>query len=96
MEAPYGPKYDRHDLSEAVTGVLGDITPEELLALLNRHTGSARRLLEWGPGDNTAIMTGFAHMRGAELLVSIDHRAEHLRAVVEQLAAIRIFAPSLY
>ena len=30
-------------------------------------------------------MAGFAHIRGAELLLSIDHRAEHLRAVVEQL-----------
>jgi hypothetical protein len=41
IEAPYGPKYDRHDLSETVTGVLGDSTPEELLSLLIRHTGSA-------------------------------------------------------
>jgi hypothetical protein len=85
IEAPYGPKYDRHDLDQTVTGVLGDSTPEELLSLLNRHTGSVRRLLEWGAGDNTAIMAGFAHMRGAELLLSIDHRAEYLRAVIEQL-----------
>jgi len=30
-------------------------------------------------------MAGFAHIRGAELLLSIDHRPDHLRAVVEQL-----------
>ena len=85
IEAPYGANYDRRDLAEVATGVLGDSMPEELLSLLNRHAVSARRLLEWGTGDNTAIMTGFAHIRGAELLLSIDHRAEHLRAVVEQL-----------
>ena len=85
IEAPYGANYDRRDLAEVTTGMLGDSMPEELLSLLNRHAVSARRLLEWGTGDNTAIMTGFAHIRGAELFLSIDHRAEHLRAVVEQL-----------
>ena len=85
IEAPYGANYDRRDLAEVTTGMLGDSMPEELLSLLNRHAVSARRLLEWGTGDNTAIMAGFAHIRGAELLLSIDHRAEHLRAVVEQL-----------
>jgi hypothetical protein len=85
IEAPYGANYDRRDLAEVATGVLGDSMPDELLSLLNRHAVSARRLLEWGTGDNTAIMAGFAHIRGAELLLSIDHRADHLRAVVEQL-----------
>jgi hypothetical protein len=85
IEAPYGANYDRRDLGETVTGVLGDSTPEELLSLLNRHTRSARRLLEWGAGETTAIMAGFAHMRGAELLLSIDHRAKYLQGVIEQL-----------
>jgi hypothetical protein len=85
IEAPYGSTYDRRDLGRAATGILGDNMQEELLSLLNRHAVSARRLLEWGTGDNTAIMTGFAHIRGAELLVSIDHREEHLRTVVAQL-----------
>ncbi len=93
IEAPYGPKYDRRDLIQAAAGVLGDSTPEQLLLLLDRHAGSTRRLLEWGAGDNTAIMTGFAHMRGAELLLSIDHRAEHLRAVVEQLPRYTFLHP---
>jgi GT2 family glycosyltransferase len=93
IEAPYGPKYDRSDLGEAVAGVLGDSAPEELLSLLNRHAGAARRLLEWGAGDNTAIMAGFGHMRGAELLLSIDHRAEHLRALVEQLPRYAFLHP---
>jgi GT2 family glycosyltransferase len=93
IEAPYGANYDRRDLAEVNTGVLGDSMPEELLSLLNRHAVSARRLLEWGTGDNTAIMTGFAHIRGAELLLSIDHRAEHLRAVVEQLPRYAFLHP---
>jgi GT2 family glycosyltransferase len=86
IDAPYGPKYDRQDLGEtAAAGALEDSTIEELLSLLNRNAETARRLLEWGAGDNTAIMAGFAHRQGAELLLSIDHRAEHLRAVVEKL-----------
>jgi hypothetical protein len=93
IEAPYGSKYDRSDLTEAAAGVLGDNAPEELLSLLNRHAISARRLLEWGAGDNTAIMVGFAHVRGAELLLSIDHRAEHLRRIVEQLPRYAFLHP---
>jgi GT2 family glycosyltransferase len=92
-EVPYGPKYDRRDLTQAASGILGDSAPEELLLLLDRHAVSARRLLEWGAGDNTAIMTGFAHRRGAELLLSIDHRSEHLRAVVEQLPPYTFLHP---
>jgi hypothetical protein len=93
IEAPYGPTYDRRDLAQTATGVLDDSIPEELLSLLNRHAGSARRLLEWGTGDNTAIMAGFAHVRGAEIMLSIDHRAEHLRAVVEQLPRYTFLHP---
>jgi hypothetical protein len=93
IEAPYGPKYDRCDLDETEIGVLRDSTPEELLSLLNRHAASARRLLEWGAGDNTAILVGFADRRGSELLLSIDHRAEHLRAVVAQLPRYTFLHP---
>jgi GT2 family glycosyltransferase len=93
IEAPYGPKYDRCDLAETTIGVLGNSIPEELLSLLNRYAGSALRLLEWGAGDHTAIMAGFAHMHGAEMLLSIDHRAEHLRAVVEQLPRYTFLHP---
>src|ERR1700730_4732460 len=85
IEAPYGPKHDRRNLAESASGMLGESTPEELLSLLNRHAGSARRLLEWGADDNIRIMAGLAHTRGAELLLSIDHPAEYLRAVIEQL-----------
>jgi hypothetical protein len=93
IEAPYGAIYDRRDLGRAATGILGDNMQEELLSLLNRHAVSARRLLEWGAGENTAIMAGFAHMRGAELLLSIDHRAEHLRRIVEQLPRYTFLHP---
>jgi hypothetical protein len=41
------------------------------------------------------MMAGFAHRRGAELLLSIDHRAEHLRAVVEQLRPYAFLHPRL-
>jgi GT2 family glycosyltransferase len=85
IETPYGPSYDRDDLGEAAAGVLRDSMPEELLSLLDRHASGARRLLEWGAGDNTAIMAGFAQARGAALLLSIDHRAEYLRRIVAQL-----------
>jgi len=85
VEAPYGPKYDRRDLARSAAGVLGNSPPEELLWLLSKHAGGARRLLEWGAGENTAIMAGFAYAQGSELLLSIDHRAVHLRTVIEQL-----------
>jgi GT2 family glycosyltransferase len=86
VDAPYGPKYDRLDLGEsAIAGVLGDSTIEELMSLLHRHAGAGRRLLEWGAGENTAIMAHLAHRLGAELLLSIDHRAEYLRTIVNRL-----------
>jgi hypothetical protein len=65
--------------------VLGDSTIEELMSLLHRHAGAGRRLLEWGAGENTAIMAHLAHRLGAELLLSIDHRAEYLRTIVNRL-----------
>jgi hypothetical protein len=85
LEAPYGPRYDRDDLGEAANGVLGHSMPEELLSLLEHHAKRARRFLEWGTGDNTAIMAGVASRRKAELMLSIDHRADHLRRIVAQL-----------
>jgi hypothetical protein len=94
VDAPYGPKYDRPDLGESSTaGVLGDSTIEELMSLLHRHAGAARRLLEWGVGENTAVMADLAHRSGAELLLSIDHRPEYLQTVVSRLPRFSFLHP---
>jgi hypothetical protein len=94
VDAPYGPKYDRPDLGESATaGVLGDSTIEELMSLLHGHAGAARRLLEWGAGENTAVMADLAHRSGAELLLSIDHRPEYLQTVVNRLPRYSFLHP---
>jgi hypothetical protein len=94
VEAPYGPQYDRCDLAEAaVAGVLTECVPEELLSLLNRRAQNAHRLLQWGVGDTTAILAGFARAQHAGLLLSIDHRREYLLEVVEQLPRYSFLHP---
>jgi hypothetical protein len=63
-----------------------------LLSLLEQHAGNARRVLEWGC-EHTEIMTGFAASHGTELLLAIDHRLEHLRALVAELPRYTFLHP---
>lgn len=71
--APFGPRYDRHDLNSAASlGFLEQSFSEELLAVLCRFAGSARRCLEWGNGESTGVFAEYAKANGAEFLLSID------------------------